>query len=240
MTEIPQALSMTPETAFARLQAWYIARDNLQSLRASEVLERSALCTYYFPNPKEGSNRLALGGGFDLKMTLKVTRSVDDAAFDNLDRTAAAKLGINVDTLFVMRPKLVTSEYRKLTKAQRVFVDALLDIKHDGLPGLKVVPAGERDADDAEEQPAAEATAQPQFHIVTDVNDAYEGSHYTDGEGNWWQLVLKDGAGSWEEVEDADTVALLEAQVAMAEDPAPAPPAAPAKRTRRKRKGAAE
>lgn len=252
MVAINPKPDMTPEQAFARLQVWYGQQQKLAEAKVSEVLERKALAAFYFPEPVEGTNRLALGGGFDLKMGYSITRKVDEAALENVKASQAKKLKLNLDELFPTKPTLNLTEYRKLNDEQRAFVDTLLDIKPSDTPALHIVPqadtegaaahkaaaeAGNADAG-ASASPAAGSPATGEdvvnaYTIVEDAEQAQPGHYYTDGDGNWW--CLSDG-NEWEAVEDDELVASLEAQVAMANDPPPAPEKP--KRTRRRKAGA--
>lgn len=247
MVAIPPKPDMTPEQAFARLQLWYSTQQKVAELKTTEVLERKTLARFYFPEPEEGTNRLPLGGGFDLKMGRSITRKVDEAALENVKVAQAKKLKLNMDELFPMKPTLNLTAYRKLSDDQRAFVDTLLDIKESETPALHIVPQADT-AGAAGHKAAAEAmggvhagSAIPShevvhaYTVVEDAEKAEPGHYYTDGEGNWW--CLSDDM-EWEGVEDTELVASLEAQVAMVEDPPPAP-AKPARKRRASKKAAA-
>lgn len=254
MVAIPPKPNMTPEQAFARLQVWYGTQQQAAELRTAEVLERKTLASYYFPEPVEGTNRLPLGGGFDLKMGHSITRKVDEAALENVKVAQARKLKLNLDELFPSKPSLNLTAYRKLNDDQRAFVDTLLDIKVSDTPSLHIVPqadtAGAAAHKAAAEAMAGNAGAPPSpeagssagevvhaYTIVEDAEQAQPGHYYTDGEGNWW--CLSDDV-EWEGVEDAELVASLEAQVAVVEDPPPEPEKPARKRRARKTAKAGE
>lgn len=242
MVAIPPKPDMTPEQAFARLQVWYGTQQKVNELKTAEVLERKTLAAFYFPQPEEGTNRLPLGGGFDLKMGHSITRKVDEAALENVKVAQAKKLKLNLDELFPSKPTLNLTAYRKLNDDQRAFVDTLLDIKESETPALHIVPQADT-AGAAGHKAAAEALAQQDapgevvhaYTVVEDAEAAEPGNYYTDGEGNWWWLS---DAVEWEGVEDEELVASLEAQVAMVEDPPPAP-AKPVRKRRASKKAAA-
>lgn len=134
----------SPEEAFERLQRWYTTKLELSELKTSEVLERKDLAGYYFPNPREGTNRLELGGGFHLKMTFPINRKVDEDAFNAVKVKDIKRLKLPMDDLFIMKPTLSLSAYRELDDEQRAFIDELLD-SDDGTPSMDIVPAGESD-----------------------------------------------------------------------------------------------
>jgi len=188
---IPQEMKMTPQQAFTRLQEWFAQKGELATLKTSEVLTRKALAAYFFPALPEGVSRLDLGGGFDLKLTVGITRSVDEAALAEVKASQAKKLKLNLDTLFPTKPTLSTSEYRKLNEEQRLFVDTLLDIK-ECTPSMDIVPqATEEVAARAEEHKAvaiATKIAVTEIHVVKDPTKAKPGQYYTDA-GAWWCLT---------------------------------------------------
>lgn len=234
MVAIPPQPTMTPEQAFARLQGWYQQKQALNDAKVSEVLERKTLGAFYFPEPAEGTNRLPLGGGFDLKLDHTITRKVDVAALDNVKASDVKKHKLNLDTLFPSKPSLSVTEYRKLSPAQRAFVDTLLDITESETPALAIVPQADTEGA-AGHKAAAEAQAAPEVTyahtIVMDATEAGLGDYFTDGNGNWWQLVEGGEDGSfWMEETDVNLFAVLEGQLAAMQAPVEAP--AKPKRTR--------
>lgn len=200
---------MTPEAAFARLQVWFGKQKELAELKTEEVLERKSLAGYYFPTPEEGTNRIPLGGGFDLMLKHGIKRNVDEAALDNVKPAEAKRMKLNLDELFPTKRVLSVAVYRTLSDEQRKFVDSLLDISDDGTPQMHIVPqadtAGQqRHADAAEEAAPAKkrrgkkaAAAEPEqttiqldvvpFNVVSDATKAQPDDYYTQG-GQWWQL----------------------------------------------------
>lgn len=138
---IPEAPVITPEQMFAQLNAWYAKQKELRELKESEILLRKDLFKYYFPAPREGTNRLPLGGGWDLIAVQSLNRKVDEAVLDSmLKRLRVAK--VPVDALFVYKPSLVKAEYDALTDEQRAIVDECLTIE-DGSPQMSIGPAVE-------------------------------------------------------------------------------------------------
>lgn len=237
MVAIPQEPALTPEEAFARLQAWFQNNMQLKKLRDAEAVERRALADYYFtPEPIEGTRRIDIGGGYDLVVKRSISRSVDEAALANVTAAQAKKLKLNLDELFPMKPTLSVSEYRNLTDEQRAFVDGLLNIRDDGLPSLAIA---ERKAEPVVAVPPAPPAppAADMPVIVDDAEKAEPGNYYTDGEGNWWQL--NDGY-EWDAIETPSAVSVLEEMLANAKQ-VTAPPAPRKKRgngNRKSRRGA--
>lgn len=194
---------LTPETAFARLQAWFVESQELKELKQKEVIHRKELSAFYFTAPREGTNRLDLGQGYDLKLDFSYNYKVDEAELDNVAASQIKKLKLPWDDLFVFKPELSVSTYRKLTPEQKAFVDTLLVIT-DATPQLAIVPqTGTRT--DVPVTPAAPAPAATELHIVEDMDEAVCGSYYEDGEGQWWLCTVFDPATQerdWEQVED--------------------------------------
>lgn len=205
--DLPQQQTMTPEQAFERLQTWFMEKGELAAAKSHEHLERVALSSFYFTAPVEGTNRLDLGGGFDLKLVHKYNVSVDEAELDNVKAADIKKLKLPWDDLFVYKPTLAKSVYNELTLEQKKFVDQLLDIK-PASPDLAIVPSADR----AGQQVHVEkAEAEPRYVIAPEAEKASPGNYYNDG-ATWWQL---NEAIEWDEVTDA---ALAEHLTALAAD----------------------
>ena len=224
---IPTQEAMTPEAAYERLERWFLSQGQLKKLKAHEHLERTALAEFYFRNPKEGTNRFSLGGGYDLKLQAGFNYKVTNEDLDQVKPADIKKLKLPWDDLWDFKPTLVKSVYNKLSKEQKDFVDQLLEIT-DASPQMEIVPAADR-AGQAEHAAAAEAALVSSvscgMEIVTIPEEAKPGHYYNDGD-TWWQLGEDI---EWVEVEDADTIELL---TALAVDAAPAP-AAPKRRSRK-------
>jgi hypothetical protein len=217
---------------FQRLQVWYNAQAELKAARDREAAERRALSGYFFTDPAEGTNRLDIGGGYDLVMKRGISRSVDEAALENVTASKAKKLKLNLDELFPTKPVLNVTAYRELTDEQRLFVDSLLTIKDDGLPGLSIQQRAEP-APVVPAVPVAPTAPPPPPTIVENAEDAEPGNYYTDGERNWWQL---NADNEWDEVSTPSAVDVLEAfRAGEYEDMPPAPPAPKKGRGRRKK-----
>lgn len=170
MVQIPEQQALTPEQAFERLQVWFGMQQQLGDLKTAEVLARKLLSTFYFPNPEEGTNRIELGGGFDLKLDHKVNRTVDEAALLQVTAEQVKTLKLPMGDLFEQKWELRTGAYRTLDAKQRKFVDALLDIK-EGTPSLSIVPVADREGQ-AKHKATAEAANAPQYDINLGDEDA--------------------------------------------------------------------
>lgn len=232
MADLPSYPGMTPEQAYERLQAWYQKNAQLKTLRAHEHLERVALAEFYFPQAKEGTNRFDIGGGFDLKLNHGYRYTVTDEDLDQVAAKDIKRLKLPWDDLFVYKPELKLSEYRKLNAEQKAFVDSILDIK-EASPQLEIVPVantkGAKAHAEAAEQASAGKAASPseeadssaaddEVQVVLDAESAEPWQYYFDGE-TWWQL---NEDIEWVEEEDSDLIELLELKLADAQEEAAA------------------
>lgn len=138
MTLIPQQQGPTPEQMFERLQTWWQQQQQLAKLRALEILKRKEMVAYYFVDPRQGTNRLDVGGGFDLKLDVPFKPKVDEAMFKAVKTADFTALGIDKATLFPLKPTLSVTAYRKLNDKQRAFIDQMLDVG-DNTPQLHIV-----------------------------------------------------------------------------------------------------
>lgn len=214
MATIPEQAQLTPEQAFEQLQVWFTLQQQLAKLKQTEVLARKDMVAFYFRNPVEGTNRVDLGGGYELKLTYSYNREVDEAALQNVTAEQVKKLKLPMDELIRWRPELSLSAYRKLNAEQQKFVDGFLDIK-EGSPQLAIVPAADT-AGAAKHRAAAEAAAAeavpPKFNINTGKEDDTEaGQYYKDGDGAWWLLGQDGDDLEWEQIEEPAQIEELDA-----------------------------
>lgn len=144
MVEIPDQQALTPEQAWALLQDWYRLQAELAPLKVREVLLRKQIAGYYFPEPNEGTNRFAIGGGFDLVLKHQVRREIDEAALDTLAKDFRKKK-IPLDELVRYSPSLVLREYRKLDEDAMQLFDRVLTIKPAETPSMSIEPAAASD-----------------------------------------------------------------------------------------------
>lgn len=208
MTAIPEQQQLTPEQAFELLQAWYQQSAQLAALEQTEFLARQRMAGFYFPGAEEGTNRMDLGGGFDLLMQQTINRNVDEAALFAVTPEQVAKLKLPMDELFKQSWSLSTTAYRNLNAAQTKFIDALLDIK-EGSPKLSIVPKADT-AGQAKHAAAADAANAPQYDINTGKeDDTTPGQYFKDADGVWWLL----DSDEWKEVTTMATLEGLEAQI---------------------------
>lgn len=121
----------------ADFDAWVDMSKKLAALKASEMLLRMKIFNSCFPEAKEGTNKMDLGGGWQLTATYPVDRKIDVAALTTLAPHLRNDLAINLDMLIKQEPKLSVSIYRALTDEQRKEFDQVLIVK-PGSPQMKL------------------------------------------------------------------------------------------------------
>lgn len=121
----------------ADLHQWFYLQDELKKLKAKEMLLRSKIFKFYFPEPKEGTNNFTMPDGYVLKGKHTISRDVDIGALQAL-RQSFIDAGINSDEIVKWSPGLKIKEYRELTAEQARLFDQCLIVK-PGSPALEIV-----------------------------------------------------------------------------------------------------
>lgn len=132
-------MAQIPENAVSQadLEEWYSLQAELKKVKAREMLLRTKIFGFYFPDPTEGTNSHKLPDGYMLKGKHTVSREVDAGAFQALREQMTAQ-GIHPDTLVQWKPSLKLKEYRELTAEQAHLFEQCLIIK-PGSPALEIV-----------------------------------------------------------------------------------------------------
>lgn len=132
-----------PETKEAKLQRWLAAKDLLDKAKDAEMEARKAVVAAYpfDAGKKEGTQRLDLANGWQLKVVLKQNYKLDkdatDAALDKIEASGPEGKFIG-ERLVKWSPDLSLSEYRVLPPALKTIIDGVLTIT-DGSPTLELV-----------------------------------------------------------------------------------------------------
>lgn len=143
MVQIPQNAVSAEDLA-----EWYRLQDELKKIKAKEMLLRTKIFGFYFPNPEEGTNNFTMPDGYVLKGKHTINREVDAGTLVAL-RDKFAESGISADALVQWKPSLKLKEYRELTAEQMHMFDQCLIIK-PGSPALEIVlPAKTKKAREA-------------------------------------------------------------------------------------------
>lgn len=138
MVEVPEN-EVTP----ADLAQWYKMKADLGKLKSAEALLRSRIFKFFFPNPKEGTNKVPLndGTGAQLKADHTIGRTVDQGSLDALrdEMKVEGYNGpkLNLDELVKWKPEVSITHYRQLTEEERMFFDRALIIK-PGSPQMEI------------------------------------------------------------------------------------------------------
>jgi len=119
------------------LEKWYLMQEELKDLREKEAKLRALIFSACFSEPKEGTNKYELEGGYVLNATLPITRKVDIAAFEAM-KELLAENNLSSDKLVNWKPELNMKQYRCLDADELDLVDQFLIIK-EGSPQLKIV-----------------------------------------------------------------------------------------------------
>ncbi|UPT53015.1 hypothetical protein [Hafnia phage yong3] len=129
-----QAVEVTQEEIFE----WYKLKDEIKRIQARERLLRDKICKSYFPTPKEGTNKVQLPDGAEMKMTYKIDRKVDIAMFSQIAPQMFER-GVDVNLLVESKPTLKVANYRKLEGETLAIFNQCIESK-PGSPTLEIVP----------------------------------------------------------------------------------------------------
>lgn len=135
-------------TRDALLTQWNNSQEALTRAKALEMDIRKLVFAFNFPTPKEGTQRVELGNGYNLKAVHKINTTIS-ASNDDVDKAedAASKIGNEGSFLFerviTWTPNFSKSEYNKLDAgnathvAVKKLVDGLIESK-PGAPALEL------------------------------------------------------------------------------------------------------
>lgn len=110
------------------LKKWEDLKKEKASITFQESVLRKRIIKYFFPAPKEGTNKTDLGTGRGLKLTHKLDRSIDIAMLTNL-APQFRELGGNIDEVVEAKPVLRTANYRKLPDNLKVIFEQCIETK---------------------------------------------------------------------------------------------------------------
>ena len=132
MAEVPP-MPVATEDDLAR---WYKLKEQLASLKASEMLLRKFIFNSWFKE-QEGTQTHDITGGFVCKGSMDFNYKVDEATFQTL-REKFIEEGIQEpDKLVRWKPELNKANYNQLTAEQRAFFDQCITIT-PGSPTLEI------------------------------------------------------------------------------------------------------
>jgi hypothetical protein len=140
------------------IQAWLDSKPVLEAAKTAEMSARASVTSTLFPNPRKGTQRYALNGGFNVKLVHSLTYTIGDKDKVNDE---GKKIGVDVqareleekicalgaeaellcERLIKWKPELSATEYEKLDSESplqlsiRNLVDEVLIVK-PGSPQL--------------------------------------------------------------------------------------------------------
>lgn len=119
------------------LVKWYQAAADLKAAKALEIKLRKEVIEEYFPELKEGVNKVEIEGDAELIATQPYSYSVDsetlEAGLEHIPKTKQ-------DKIVTWKPSMSVKVYRGLTKkARNAFTAECVTIK-PGTPSIKIVP----------------------------------------------------------------------------------------------------
>jgi hypothetical protein len=126
--------------ALATLEEWRGLKEEIDAMQSKVMRERKLrkeVADLYCPNPEEGTNTIELPTGERLRLTHKLTRSLDEGAMPAVAEQLR-KHGVSPDNLVKWSPKLDTREYRRLDDETRHIMDQCL-ITKPGSPTLDIL-----------------------------------------------------------------------------------------------------
>lgn len=127
---------MTPQQR-EKLSRWFELQEMLRRLKDEELSLRGELFRELFPEPKEGTNTLDLGDGYELKAQFKMNRKIDKDALEEMHDDLVAA-GVPLDELLRYTVSLNTARFRKLTGEEVHLFDQVLTMT-PATPSLSIV-----------------------------------------------------------------------------------------------------
>lgn len=128
----------------ALLEEWWKSVQAMTAAKAlidREQMLRKLVFAEFFPAPVEGTNKIDIENGWQLKAVHKLDRKIDEAALPStLD--ALRKKGISADSLVRYKPEIQIKAFKGLTKEDRDIFSACLTTK-PGSPTLDLIPPPE-------------------------------------------------------------------------------------------------
>lgn len=130
---------------FDLLQQWVKAEEEAKAVKpiiAKELALRKKVFASFLAEPKEGTNYVELGNGWRLKLTHKLSRTVDEAALPAVAELLLESKGVYIDTLVDYKPSLKLAVYRELSDENKQVFDQAL-IMRPSTPTVEMVPPKE-------------------------------------------------------------------------------------------------
>lgn len=133
-------LEPIPDVSLEDIILWNKMKQELSDLKDAEMALRKRIYRAKVLAPHEGTNKVILPNGWELKAIRTINRKVDIGAARVLSGPDGpfAKAGIVADTLIKWEPELEVKAYKGLLPEARKVFDQCLTIK-DGSPSLELI-----------------------------------------------------------------------------------------------------
>lgn len=126
------------------MAAWVAAETKLQEVKLEEMLLRKAVFEVKFPGIPEGTHRVPLANGYQLKAVGKLNYNLankegqTEKALEELEKLGP-KGAFLADRLVKWSPELSITEYRQLEPQYKAIIDTVLTVK-PAAPTLEIEP----------------------------------------------------------------------------------------------------
>lgn len=112
----------------ALLGEWFTLAAQLKDIREREMALRKELFDYFFPKPKQGTNKSEISGGYELVGKYSLDYKMDYDKFCDLCKEEN-KFNMTFEEVVDYEPKFVLKKFKELNKAEQEFVEQALTIK---------------------------------------------------------------------------------------------------------------
>jgi hypothetical protein len=136
---VPQDKPLSVEEAVGLLTTWQAMHTQLAALREQEMALRKRIWGPLFPNPVEGTNKFALGNGYQLVGKYPIDRKVDEGLLQVL-KPKLAEANIMVDAVVQYKPEFKKAVYNTFTEEQKHLFDQCLIVKPGSISFEVVAP----------------------------------------------------------------------------------------------------
>lgn len=126
-----------PVKVLAAMKRMMELKQEIAKLAEEELGLRFMVAGHYFPEPKEGTNRVALPDDWAIKLDHKIDRKVDEAVLDVVLKELPEG---TKDTVIRTKYELKVKEYKGLLESHKKIFDKALIIKPAGTPTLTIEP----------------------------------------------------------------------------------------------------
>ena len=133
-----------------KLMLWQAKAKELETVKAAELVLRNEVFRLAFANPKEGTNSIEMGNGYQLKAVYKYNYSLSESKQPRNGGTPfATTVALNAiealgnegkflaERVVTWKPELSIKEYRDLDPKYKVLLDKALTIT-PGTPALSI------------------------------------------------------------------------------------------------------